>query len=61
MGLLYPVLLMEVTRNQDEVGRLVRELGYRMLAPATGKELERPEFATACVHADDRDALAGAA
>ncbi len=41
-----PMLIMEVSQHEDEVGRLLRDLGYRLLSPESGQPLDRPEFST---------------
>jgi FkbM family methyltransferase len=46
-----PALILEVTKNEDEVGRLLSSCGYRLFDPQTGKrqEQQRPQFLTAAL------------
>lgn len=46
----HPALIMEVTRNAEEVNRFLRDLGYNLYDPATGVPMDRPQFATAAIY-----------
>ena len=40
---------MEVTANAEQVGAILKEIGYDLVAAATGKPIETPVFATAAI------------
>jgi FkbM family methyltransferase len=44
-----PAMVIEVSSRQAEVQELLRELDYKLVSPATGQELEHPEFSTGAI------------
>jgi FkbM family methyltransferase len=45
----HPIILFETTRDGDEIGRLLQNLGYRLLDPSTGAQIDHPGFSTVAV------------
>lgn len=44
-----PWLIMEVTARNEQIGKLLDELGYDLYRPATGEKMRVPEFATVAI------------
>jgi FkbM family methyltransferase len=45
----HPILMMEVTAHAEEIGKLLSDLGYHLIDPATGGRIMKPAFATAAL------------
>jgi FkbM family methyltransferase len=49
-----PLIMIEVSQNVDEVGRLLTELGYQLFDAMTFQPVDRPAYNTVAIHSSDR-------